>query len=268
MGFDVADAEVPVLDAVTGTFNGQSRRFANDVNFAERNTSNEFIPRLWATRRVGWLLDEIRMHGESKELKDEVTKLAREHGIVTPYTAYLILEDESHRHVPVALQTLRELEKDRGAVAGAAGRFDQARLESQVESRRTGAGAVAAAQDVADLKRASNGQEFELAPQNEALRKPGLASFGGVPATQPVGYRVATNYSQQARVINGRAFYQNGTVWTDATAQSQQNLSNRQISFNSEEYFSLIQAHPEVASWLALGNEVDLVLGETLYQVR
>ena len=35
----------------------------------------DHLPRLWATRRVGWLLDEIRLHGESKELKDEVADL-------------------------------------------------------------------------------------------------------------------------------------------------------------------------------------------------
>jgi Ca-activated chloride channel family protein len=68
---------------------GKEREFAEDVKFTDEDTRHAFIPRLWATRRVGWLLDEIRLHGESKELKDEVVELARKHGIVTPYTAYL-----------------------------------------------------------------------------------------------------------------------------------------------------------------------------------
>ncbi len=50
------------------------------------------LPRLWATRRVGWLLDEMRMHGESAELRGEVIRLARElgpgHTIVTVLTDY------------------------------------------------------------------------------------------------------------------------------------------------------------------------------------
>ena len=62
-----------------------------------------------SARRVGWLLDEIRKNGEKAELKDEVVRLARAHGIVTPYTAYLILEDEARRGVPVALRTMREM---------------------------------------------------------------------------------------------------------------------------------------------------------------
>ena len=42
-------------------------------------------------------------------------ELAREHGIVTPYTAYLIIEDESRRGVPELSRTFRELEGDRWA---------------------------------------------------------------------------------------------------------------------------------------------------------
>ena len=52
------------------------------------------MPRLWASRRVAYLLDEIRLHGENAELKNEATDLARQFGLVTPYTAYLIMEDE------------------------------------------------------------------------------------------------------------------------------------------------------------------------------
>ncbi|WP_428937058.1 VIT domain-containing protein [Fontivita pretiosa] len=85
------------LVQIAGMRNGQRAVFQTSFNFPEEQTGNSFIPRLWATRRVGWLLDEIRLHGESKELVDEVTQLARQHGIVTPYTAYLILEDERRR---------------------------------------------------------------------------------------------------------------------------------------------------------------------------
>ena len=53
---------------------------------------NDFIPPLWAARRIGYLLDQIRLHGKSKELIDEITELARTYGIITPYTSYLIVE--------------------------------------------------------------------------------------------------------------------------------------------------------------------------------
>jgi len=54
----------------------------------------DFIARLWATRRVGQLLEAIRLNGENKELKDEVIALAKEYGLVTPYTSYLVQEEE------------------------------------------------------------------------------------------------------------------------------------------------------------------------------
>ena len=93
---------------IAGKVNGQNRKFSEDVKFPEESSDNEFIPKLWATRRVGYLLDEIRLHGENAELRDEVTELARKYGIVTPYTAYLIVEDETRRKVPVAMQSLRD----------------------------------------------------------------------------------------------------------------------------------------------------------------
>jgi hypothetical protein len=45
-------------------------------------------------------------------------------------------------------------------------------------------------------------------------------------------------------------------------------LKQKQLSFNSEEYFTLLSQNPDAAQWLALGDEVDLVLGDTLYQIR
>ncbi|HUV39333.1 MAG TPA: VIT domain-containing protein, partial [Planctomycetota bacterium] len=55
---------------------------------------NSFIEKLWASRHVGFLLDEIRLRGEKAELKEEVIALSRKYGIQTPYTSYLVLETE------------------------------------------------------------------------------------------------------------------------------------------------------------------------------
>ena len=59
--------------------------------------------------------DEIRLHGENAELRDEVTELARKYGIVTPYTAYLIVEDEQRRDVPMSVRSMPELQRDSAA---------------------------------------------------------------------------------------------------------------------------------------------------------
>ena len=50
------------------------------------------IPRLWATRKIGYLLNEIRLQGPNQETIDQIVRLSIRFGIVTPYTSYLITE--------------------------------------------------------------------------------------------------------------------------------------------------------------------------------
>ncbi|MBI3947596.1 MAG: VWA domain-containing protein, partial [Armatimonadetes bacterium] len=76
-----------------GSVGGNLRRFTYPADFVGEERGSGFIPRLWATRKVGTLLDEIRLHGQNKELVDEVTRLGLEYGIVTPYTSSLVEED-------------------------------------------------------------------------------------------------------------------------------------------------------------------------------
>ena len=82
---------------LTGKLNGQRKEFSLNDKLVNNDEMYNFIPPLWASRRIGHLLDLIRLNGENKELIDEVTALAREHGIITPYTSYLIMEDEEIR---------------------------------------------------------------------------------------------------------------------------------------------------------------------------
>jgi len=248
---------------ISGIFNGQPREFAADISFAETAPHNDYIPQLWATRRVGWLLDEIRLHGESAELKDEVTKLAREFGIVTPYTAYLILEDEKHRGVPVALRNMQELEGDARVYAQAASRMKSLPMEAAAESARSGSSAVANSASMAGLK-----DQSAASPLAPDVRRE-LAKADARDEAK-LGYRAAQsqNYATQNRNLNGRAFYQNGKVWTDSTAQGQANLRQVNVKFNSDAYFALLKQHPAATQWLSLGNNLDLVIDDTFYQIR
>jgi Ca-activated chloride channel family protein len=73
---------------------GNERRsfYYDNLRFPLRQEANDYLPRLWATRRVGWLMEQIRSNGEQKELHDEIVDLGTRYGIVTPYTSYLALE--------------------------------------------------------------------------------------------------------------------------------------------------------------------------------
>ncbi len=60
-------------------------------NFSvDDEAENPFIPRLWATRRIGDVLDEVRVKGERASLVEEIETLGLRYGIVTPYTIDIV----------------------------------------------------------------------------------------------------------------------------------------------------------------------------------
>lgn len=101
----------PVTVTVSGKVEKEKRTFRLKNQELARNDSYGFLPRLWATRRVGYLLEEIRLNGEKDELVQEVKKLGLKFGIVTPYTSYLVTEKERERldaAAPEAVQAFTE----------------------------------------------------------------------------------------------------------------------------------------------------------------
>ena len=75
---------------VTGTYAGQQRGFEYPVNILTGGDKRyPFVEQLWAVRRIGWLLDQVQLHGESDEVVDEMVALSLKHGILTPYTSFL-----------------------------------------------------------------------------------------------------------------------------------------------------------------------------------
>lgn len=80
---------------LAGDRDGRRVSFEYELDFPGEVRERAFVGRLWATRRVGRLLDDVRMNGETDALKDEIVALAKEYGLVTPYTSYLVQEDET-----------------------------------------------------------------------------------------------------------------------------------------------------------------------------
>lgn len=76
-----------------GKLGDDSKEFVQDANFPRERQENDFLGGLWARRKIGYLLDQIRLSGENKELVDEVTSLGKKFGVATPYTSYLIVPD-------------------------------------------------------------------------------------------------------------------------------------------------------------------------------
>lgn len=79
---------------LSGMVGMESKEFVYELKFADKTPDDKaFVEDLWARRKVGYLLDQIRVNGEKKELMDEVITLAKRYGITTPYTSYLLVPD-------------------------------------------------------------------------------------------------------------------------------------------------------------------------------
>jgi Ca-activated chloride channel homolog len=262
-----------------GMTDGERRVFEYKVQFPPTSSDHSFIPRLWATRRVGYLLDEIRLRGENKELKDEVVELARQYGIVTPYTAYLILEDEQHRGLAQGVRSFPELERSDRARQATRELYNSYSSSYQV----SGDLAVSGARAYSSLKEASVSQEALSLSGTEAFRmapaaapaiiagrayQAGLAGPGSAgPQTQTAAKNLASEFARQARFVQGRTFYQNGAQWIDSEVQKRPQAKRVRLQFGSEDYFAFLKKQPETSAWLALGTSLQLLVGDTIYEV-
>ena len=224
-----------------GRLKGAPVQYEYRLDFADRETRNEFVAPLWAARKVGWLLDQIRLNGENKELVDEVIELARKYGIITPYTSYLIVEDEERQ---VRGNRLRPDQLTFNAPAPVV-RSEMEKSYSDMKTKE-GAGSVAASKGLQSLN--------------------DTRSVGGY--AQPLETEAGQNRNtQQVRNVLGRAMYQNGKLWIDPAVQKMKHKQTVQIKYGSEEYFKLLKEKPWAAKFLALGQNVKFVLEETLYEV-
>ena len=111
---------------IKGRYKGKEKAFEYPVtvNPSGRDLRFDFVEKLWAIRRVGYLLDQIQLHGESKELTNELIRLAKEYGIMTPYTSFLADEttvladrDALHKRAGRATEGLRFHKGKRGQLA-------------------------------------------------------------------------------------------------------------------------------------------------------
>ena len=247
-----------------GNVSGGDKKFAYDVKFPANADENDFIPRLWATRRVGYLLDQIRLHGENSELRDEVTELARKYGIVTPYTAYLIVEDEQRRDVPVPMRSMRQLQEDGRARAEAARSWQQFTTDSGGDS------GVAGALSSMALKSANAPAAATVGAEAAFARRYGLSAAGaaaGPPQAAPPVENRGIAYSQQSQFVAGKNFFRNGNQWVDTAVQKASDAKHLRIQFGSQEYFDLIANHPQVTPWLSLGQAVQFVWEGLAYEI-
>jgi Ca-activated chloride channel family protein len=200
------------------------------LTFVDRGGS-EFIPRLWAQRKIGYLLTQIRLKGANAELVQEVKDLATKFGIATPYTSFLVEEP--------GMQTVRPWATPQPMPGGGFGGGPSAGAamapSQDAGGARSGAAAVAKSQSESQMQ---NAVTAPAAPAGSTLRQ-----------------------------VGDKTFVQQNGAWVDTTFDSKK-IKPEVIKFGSARYFKLLSERPELARFLALGDRVTVVLESKAYSVE
>jgi Ca-activated chloride channel homolog len=204
----------PVSAKLLGSRAGAQVNHTFNPEFEPTRGRYEFIPKLWAGRRIGYLMEEMRHHGENEELKSEVVRLSKKHGIMTPYTAFLAAPDEVRHSQLFRTQTGTTGGLDRFNIRGG-------RAEPAIQAGRA-----------------------KSAPNVAALSDPAIARER---SEQDATDRVLSNAA-------GRQFSKINGYWTDWELLSGNTPPTDTIHIKpySDAYFRL-GASPEIARILAVG---------------
>jgi Ca-activated chloride channel family protein len=251
-----------VVLRLTGRTGARERSFNYaDLSFPLRSERNDFLPRLWATRRVGWLMEQIRTNGEQKELTDEIVDLGTRYGIVTPYTSYLALEENSGFERREDETSLRALPGNRRQPA----RARRPATVGGAMDRMSGAGGAGSG---APAPMVSNDEAPP--PADAAKAKTGEVAVrqSKRDRAQQEVVRVESESSASAvRKVGEKTFYLREGVWVDAEFKPESKLPETALEFGAEEYFALIRREPQLARFFSLGERVVVVHNGRVYRV-
>ena len=264
---------------LTGNVGNEKKVFTHEITFPEKTAEEKpFVADLWARRKVGYLLDQIRLNGAKKEMVDEVVVLAKRFGIITPYTSYLVVPE-----VPVAMQSatppglvaaggakkaplkVAEFAKDQAkagdgkGIATARGSFEDRRNEESIKAL------AAAPQTTATQKEQ---KALEVARQSyasnkdagEALTKGKFAytqsgALGVDLSVQGNNLRYQNQMSRSAsRLVQNRNCLDVGGVWIDEAFDAKTETVT--VKAMSKAYFRLLEKQPGLREVFSLGNHL------------
>jgi len=224
---------------LSGKSAGNMRSYEyQNLRFPLREEANDYLPRLWATRRVGWLMEQVRTNGEQRELRDEIVDLGTRYGIVTPYTSYLALEGRETTQLvpqPRAVNGRAAGMGVGGVMNAPKGALDSPAAESVVV---VGEEAVKQSKLERRQKEADRIEEYE-AKDTRAVKR-----------------------------VSSKTFYMRDGVWSDADFKADAGLPETTVTFGSEAYFELLNQKPKLAEYFALGERIVVVFEGRVYRVN
>jgi hypothetical protein len=283
---------------LSGVVEGKEKTFVYEGSFPGSRQENDFIPTLWAQRKVAVLLDAIRLNGHNQELVSEIRRLGTEHGIVTPYTSHLVLEEGQK------LSNLRGVRRSRDRDSGARGGFggrgggragpaspgatksdDVKRVVEELRRAGIVGGKDAEKKVAKDMAERSKRERRSPKP---ADGRSGKSNEGASNApTAKAKKRAAVDYSLALRTlsrsknvqtgsgraslstrhIQGHTFHLIGGAWIDGKfAKGMEERVKKVVAF-SDEYFELLTKHAELPKILAFSTRIVVVLGDLVLEI-
>lgn len=202
--------------------------FSTELVFPEASDANDYIPRLWASRKLGHLERQIWTEGMSDDLAKEIRDLALRYGLPSRYTSYLVQEPEMVADMPADVANRGGIVRN---LAARMGRTNMNQAPVSAAAPTTGAGAVQAAEGARARREMSSVTALQDADDEvmaEILAK-------------------STSAGQRA-AWSGRVFELRDAVWTDV--EHVDGATTLKVARFSRAWFDLIGAIPEIEAAL------------------
>ena len=118
---------------LSGKISGAKKEYRSQIEFPSTNNTNPELERLWAFASIEDMMEEIHNFGEDADIKQAVTDMAIEYGLVTDYTSMLVVRDEVFDSLGIKRTNRQRLEKEHIAQQT---RAKQAAVSNRVDNRQ------------------------------------------------------------------------------------------------------------------------------------
>jgi Ca-activated chloride channel family protein len=236
---------------LTGKVGGELRSFEFPTELAAPGSSTgyDFVEKLWAVRRVGFIIDQIDLNGPNKELTDELVALGTKYGLLTPYTSFLADERvslhaslENRRLATDNLSALNVVQGEAGTAQrdmkqklGQATRFEEGtQYRGQIGKPASGMGGMGGGMGGVDIRGVNKAKERRAAIA--AGTNPAGAANYGSPA------EAAKAATPGVRNLGVKTFYRKGDRWVDSEVKPEEDAKAIVLEQFSDEFFKLARS--------------------------
>ncbi len=238
----------PVNVTLTGRRGNEYEQYVFATEFTAHEDKYQFLPKLWAGRRISYLMEDMRHHGENQEVIDEVVSLSKKYGIITPYTSFLVAPERPDliSEIPDADAALRWSSRQRGG-----GRYGS---PAPVDDTRSNIATV----QLKESKLSDQAVVFD-----RALGKSSRRSDGDFTADEEL--REIVLRQQSLKTVNGKSFSFRDGFYVDADLiNADAPADTIRIEKFSDAYFELLNICQECTAWFSVGERVMVLYGGVL----